>query len=98
MTHKYSFLTISVNRSVTLQNVLIERNTGTAKLSNFGFFYLTMGGKAVDFFVGDMALSAPEVIAFALMLATMIQIMLQFLIYCLILVNNASKERKVCVL
>ena len=51
----------SVNRSVTLENVLFEKSSGAAKLSNFGFSYLTMGGKAVEFFVGDRALSAPEV-------------------------------------
>ncbi|XP_063674727.1 TBC domain-containing protein kinase-like protein [Bolinopsis microptera] len=51
-----------VNRSVTLQNVLFEKSSGAAKLSNFGFSYLTNGGKAVEFFVGDRALSAPEVL------------------------------------
>ena len=46
---------------MTLQNVVFEKTSGTAKLRNFGFYYLTLGGKAVEFFVGDMALSAPEV-------------------------------------
>ena len=40
---------------------MINSSSGAAKLANFGFHFLVDGGKAVEFFVGDMAFSAPEV-------------------------------------
>ena len=54
---------VSVNRSVTLENIVFHKGTGAAKLCNFGFYHLTVEGKAVEYFVGDMAFSAPEVIS-----------------------------------
>ena len=44
-----------------LQNIMFDKVSGVAKLANFGFYYLVVGGKAVEFFVGDMAFTAPEV-------------------------------------
>ena len=48
---------------MTLENIVFHKGTGAAKLCNFGFYHLTVEGKAVEYFVGDMAFSAPEVIS-----------------------------------